>query len=178
MANEDQSSTDDRADQTPTPEELQAAELAKTRQALLVSAAMQQSEAQLPNALPTSRSSAAADDRHATASGRAYSPASIGWRCLPVWARHWCARGSAHVHKPRAHVHGAGNGPTAGAAIHAVSARHSDEPDASPGPDATASPSRDAGPVGGSHGRGIRSRRAVPAPSCGRSRNAHPLGSF
>lgn len=51
--NEDQSSTDESADQTPTPEELQAAELAKTRQALLVSAAMQQSEAQLPNALPT-----------------------------------------------------------------------------------------------------------------------------
>lgn len=54
MADEDyQSSPNERADQTPTPEELQAAELAKTRQALLVSAAMQQGEAQLPSRLPT-----------------------------------------------------------------------------------------------------------------------------
>lgn len=54
MAESDyQSSPDERTDQTPTPDELQAAEMAKTRQALLVAAAMQQSESQLPNRLPT-----------------------------------------------------------------------------------------------------------------------------
>src|SRR5450830_1140270 len=41
------------SDQTPTPEDLQAAELAKTKQALLVAHAMQQTEAQLAGRLPT-----------------------------------------------------------------------------------------------------------------------------
>lgn len=54
MAESDyQSSPDERADATPTADELQAAELAKTKQALLVAAAMQQSESQLPSRLPT-----------------------------------------------------------------------------------------------------------------------------
>src|ERR1035437_4411354 len=54
MPTEDyQSSPDERQDQTPTAEELRAAELAKTKQALLVAAAMQQTESQLANRLPT-----------------------------------------------------------------------------------------------------------------------------